>query len=281
MDTVVLNLILVVYLGVLICCYSRHFQLDDKQVNEIKCCLFNIQYSNPPPVSQTSFLFSVNIFSPQLAFPTGKQYPYNVSPLAYIPSGYWAKSKPRSTHDWWGNGILIQLLSRHPAAICAHQPSLFGNLPYCGQCLTWRQFFFSPAGGSQIPFFSIFLSHLLKKKKERKENGFGFICYWRKYPLWHDKASVHWIPAQNHSVMFSAVLMQNAFSSCSLHCLHSLQLSLCFSVENNRPVMSSYGWIILTAQVFTCTTNETFCLERILHSLHQNNSYAGSDFRTL
>lgn len=149
--------------------------------------------------------------------------------------------------------------------------------------LLWPMFnlktVFFPAGGSQIPFFSIFLSHLLKKKK--KENSFGFICYWRKYSLWHDKASVHWIPAQNHSVMFSAVLMQNAFSSCSLHCLHFLQLSLCFSVENNRPVMSSYGKIILTAQVFTCTTNETFCLERILHSLHQNNSYAGSDFRTL
>lgn len=64
--------------------------------------------------------------------PGGKQYPYDAPHLAYISSGYRAESKAGSLHDWWANGILIQLLSRHPVAISACQPSLFGNLSSLG-----------------------------------------------------------------------------------------------------------------------------------------------------
>lgn len=52
-----------------------------------------------------------------------------------------SESKAGSSHDWWANGILIQLLSRHPVAISTCQPSLFGNLLYWEQWGTRSQFF--------------------------------------------------------------------------------------------------------------------------------------------
>lgn len=82
------------------------------------------------PSHLKSTLCLPNLFSAlswYLSYAAGWQYPYDAPHLAYIFLGYWAESKTGSSHDWWGNGILIQLLSRHPVAISACQPSTFGN----------------------------------------------------------------------------------------------------------------------------------------------------------
>lgn len=68
-------------------------------------------------------------------------YPYEAPLLAYISSGYQAESKAGSSHDWWANGILIQLLNHRPVAISACQPFLFGNLLYWELWRTWTHIF--------------------------------------------------------------------------------------------------------------------------------------------